>query len=461
MSDGAKWLDQRAAADHEFSIVDSDLANARRLVDRHGDRMIYTDAAGWFIWDGKRWAADDHAAMKLAKDAVEAIYDELRDINDEARKRLFTWARQSQRADRLRAMLFLAQSEPGMAMAYSDFDADPMLLNVANGTVDLRTGTLHEHRPADRIARIVPVDFDPEASRMMWLEFLDRITDGDRELQAYLQRAAGYSLTGSTGEQVLFFAYGIGANGKTVFMEALKSVLGDYAKAARTETLAVRRGESIPNDIARLAGARLVTVNETAEGQRLNEPLVKDLTGGDTIAARFMRREFFEFRPTFKLWIRGNHKPVIRGTDDGIWRRLHLAPFTVQIPEAERDPNLLQRLLSHELPGILAWAVEGCLAWQRDRLNPPDSVQAATREYRDESDVLAQFIDDECVIQPQATVRAKGLYEAYREWCESTGNRPQSQTAFGRAIAERGFTRRRAMHGYQYEGIAPRSDREA
>ena len=292
-------------------------------------------------------------------------------------------------------MLVLAQSEPDIPARITEFDTDPLLLNCANGVLNLATGELMPHAPARRLSKITTIAYDPMAACPLWLEFLDRVMGSDDDMIDYLQRAMGYTLTGHTGEQCLFFTHGNGANGKSVFLEILLQMAGEYGTNARADSFMVKQQSGIPNDIARLVGMRFVGVNETETGQRMAESLVKDLTGGDTISARFLHREFFTFRPEFKLWIRGNHKPSIRGTDDGIWRRIHLIPFEVQIPEAERDPNLPEKLHA-ELPGILRWAVEGAIAWQRDGLRVPEKVKAATSEYRTEMDRLADFIDEKC-----------------------------------------------------------------
>jgi putative DNA primase/helicase len=243
-----------------------------------------------------------------------------------------------------------------------------------------------------------------------------------------------------------------------VFLEILQRLAGEYSVAARTETIVHSRGSGIPNDIARLKGARLVCINEVEDGQRLKESLIKDLTGGDTISARFLHREFFDFRPQFKLWIRGNHKPQIRGTDDGIWRRIHLIPFTVTIPPGERDGDLLWKLES-ELPGILAWAVQGCLDWQRNGLQPPAQVLDAVSEYRSEMDVIGEFLEDCVTVRQNAQVTAKALYRAYRKWTEETGQNAVTQTRFGLALQERDFRKVRASGGVIYQGIElPMSD---
>lgn len=309
-------------------------------------------------------------------------------------------------------MVELAQSEPGIAVHHTALDSAPWLLNCRNGTIDLKTGTPHPHDRAQLLTKQIDVDYDPAAPAPRWARFIERITDGDPELATYMQRAAGYTLTGDVSEQCLFFCYGNGANGKSTYVETLAALLGNFWLKAPTEMLMQQRsgGGGVPNDVARLPGARMVVAAEVSEGGRIDEAKVKDLTGGDTLIARFMRAEFFEFRPVFKLWLYGNHKPQIRGTDNGIWRRIRLIPFTATIPEAERDPALAEKLRV-ELAGILAWAVRGCLAWQAEGLTAPVAVKAATDTYRAEMDAIGAFLLDSCTIAPRLSASAGDLYK--------------------------------------------------
>ena len=322
-------------------------------------------------------------------------------------------------------------------------------MNVLNGTLDLRTGELRPHRREDLITKLAPVVYDHEARCPLFLAFLDRILAGNADLIAFVQRAVGYSLTGDVQERVLLILWGGGANGKSTLLETLRGMLGDYAMRTPTETLLVKREGAIPNDIARLKGARFVSASEADEGKRLAEAQIKEMTGGDTITARFMRAEFFDFRPEFKLWLATNHKPVIRGTDKAIWDRIRLVPFNVRIPEAEQDKGLGAKLRD-ELPGILAWAVEGCLAWQRDGLGIAKDVQAATASYRDEMDVVAAFITDVCTVAPGARVQSRVLYEKYKRWCEENGERAVSQKALGEKLRERGLEPRKGSGGARW-----------
>lgn len=420
----------------------TDLGNAERLVHHAGQDLRYVhEWARWLVWTGKRWEPDRAGLVKRrAKAAVRQIYAEAANVaDDDARKEIAKWAIRSEARQRIDAMVDLAQSEKGVAVLSEGLDPDPWLLNVANGALDLTTGKLRQHERAALATKLAPVPYDPAARCPTWLAFLETIMAGNRDLIEFLQRAIGYSLTGLVSEQVLFFAHGTGANGKSTFTETLAAMLGDYAQKAPRGLLTMKPGQSdgVPNDVARLPGARFVVSNEVEEGRRLAEAQVKDLTGGDTLTARFMRGEFFEFSPTHKLWVYGNHKPEVRGTDEGIWRRIRLIPFEVTIPGDKQDRRLPAKLRA-ELPGILAWAVQGCLDWQRDGLGTPAEVKAATEAYRAEMDVIAEFLAESCVMTPNAATTKAALYEAYSAWCESSGERALTMRKFGGRLRERG-----------------------
>ena len=438
-------------SDPQNGILDTDMANAERFAKQHGADVRYSREKGFFVWDGRRFVADTSLAINKAKQTAKSIVREIETAPTKAvQKTLLRHAHLSQDSRRLTSMLYLAQSEPGIPASLNEFDADPWRLNVQNGIINLRTGELEPHNQKHLCSRISNIKFDSAAKCELWLSFLHKITNGNVNQMLYLNRAIGYSLTGSTGEQCLFFLFGIGANGKSVFLNILGDLCGEYGMSSRMDSFTLQKnGGSIPNDIARLAGARLVAVSETADGQRLHEPLIKDLTGGDLITARFLHHEFFDFRPQFKIWIRGNHKPQITGTDEGIWRRIHLVPFTVTIPESERDPALYEKLRA-ELPGIMAWAVRGCLDWQRSGLQAPDMVRAAVKEYRAEMDILGAFLSENCLIGESFKVSAKALYASYRTWAEKNGERSATQRRFGSAMTERGFDRERTRGGYFY-----------
>lgn len=429
----------------------TDLGNAERFVARHGGGVRYLPAwRKWLLWDGKRWAIDETLGiLRLAKDTVRAMYREASELEKaDEREALVKHAVQSEKEAKLRAMLALAQAEPGVAVRPAELDADPWLLSVENGTIDLRTAQLRDHAPADLITKLVPASFDPEARCDRWESFLARVTDGSAELTRFLQKAVGYSLTGLTSARVLFFLYGSGANGKSTFLEVLRALLAGYASQADFTTFLDRKGDGPRNDIARLFSARVVTSSEVGEGKRLDESLVKTLTGDETITARFLHAEFFEFHPTFKLWLAANHRPVIKGTDNAIWDRVRLIPFTVSIPLEERDANLRAALLA-ELSGILAWAVAGCRLWQTEGLGAPSMVTEATDQYRRDSDTLGAFLEDSCELgtSPMHAEPATQLYNAYAAWCKEGGEYQLSQTRFGRELDERGITAEKRGRG--------------
>jgi putative DNA primase/helicase len=319
----------------------------------------------------------------------------------------------------------------------NQFDIDNYLLNTNSGTINLRSGELQEHRREDLITKLAPVEYGVDKAPN-FLSFLDQIMENNVDLIGFLRRSCGYALTGDTSEQCMFIHYGLGANGKSTFMRAFSSALGDYAVQTPADTLLIKRNEGIPNDIARLKGARVVTASEAEDGKRLAESMIKQMTGGDKLAARFMRQEWFEFEPTFKVFLATNHKPIIRGTDHAIWRRIRLVPFQVTIPPKEQDKELLGKLQG-ELSGILAWALSGCLEWQKVGLRPPDEVRQATGAYKKEMDVLGTFLSDCCKTGSELHASAADIYSSYKQWAEGNGEYVLSQKRLGKYLSERGF----------------------
>ena len=419
----------------------TDLGNAKRLVRQHGRDLHYVPAWGrWIVWNGQKWAVDETGeVMRRAKSTILALHAKASRLTDKKKRADLTkHALHSESRPRLEAMIALAQSEPDISVAADQLDANPWLLNVANGTVDLCSGALRPHRREDLLTKRVDIPYDPQAACPLWTATLDRVLNNNSNLTSFFQRAVGYSLTGITREQTLFFLHGLGANGKSTITRTMLTTVGAYGTQAEPELLLAKRGDRHPTGVADLQGRRMVVSTEVEQGARMAEVLVKQLTGEDRIKARLMRQDFFEFEPSFKLWLVANHKPQIRGTDHAIWRRILLIPFVVTIPESARDKHLLSKLKA-ELPGILSWAVQGCLDWQRQGLAPPDEVLAATNAYRGEMDVVAGFLDDECVLDANIKVRVKDLYEAYTQWCHRSNENALPKNDFRGRLIERGL----------------------
>lgn len=438
----------------------TDLGNAQRLVARYGDGLRYVPEWGWLSWNGAHWQRDatgaaERAAWKVSQD----LFREARKLRKMGQTKRATsmaaWAFTSEKSSRISAMVYQAHFNPAIVARTDQFDADPWMFTCSNGVINLKDGNLRPPERADYATQASAVAYDPVASAPTWAAFLEKVLP-DADVRAFVQRFAGYTLTGSTEEQCVAFLYGYGSNGKSTLLGLMQQVLGSFATHTPPETLMIKQqGGGIPNDIAALAGKRMVTTIEVEDGKRLAESLIKSLTGQDLITARFLHKEFFTFRPAFKVWLAANHKPIIRGTDYAIWRRIHLIPFDVQITEAERkaDPGFAARL-SSELPGILRWCVEGCAAWLSGGLQPPEAVQKATREYRDEMDLIGPFIEECCALGSGKEALAGALYQSYVAWCQENGDEPLKQRAFGTKLGDRGLGHKRSTGGkHAWKGI--------
>jgi putative DNA primase/helicase len=426
----------------------SDLGNSQRFALRFGRDIRYCHPfKSWYIFDGQRWARDDRGGVQeYGKDCVIRLADEAPLLEFGAdQASAFKWAATSQAHARINGMIDLSKS--ALSLSPDDLDNNPALLNFPNGTLDLNTMIFRQHDRFDLISKVTRYNYNPEAVCPTWEKFLNTIMDGNPNLIKFLQRSAGYSLTGHTGERAFFLCHGRGANGKSTFLNTLQSIIGEYGISVESATFCVSRGESVRNDLAALKGARLVTATEAGKGKRLDEEIIKKLTGGeDAIRARFLFQEFFEFKPECKLWWSFNTTPRITDSTDSIWTRVKMIPFSVVIPAAERDIHLSEKLLK-EGSGIMNWMLDGLREYQQIGLAEPEEVRIATADYRENEDTLADFFKDRCLIEPTATCEASDLYQDYTKWMgmEAPEEKVKSQRAFGFEMGDRGFKRDRDL----------------
>jgi putative DNA primase/helicase len=426
----------------------TDDGNAYRLVDEHGEDLRHVPGLGWHAWTGERWARDEDGeatrrARAVAQQLAEQADAERRSHETDSRmvKALAQHAARSGSRRGIEAMLRLAESDRRVIVAADRLDADPWLLTCTNGALDLRSGELRPHRRADLATHRVPLAYVPGAPCPAWRAFLGQVLGDDTGLVEYVHRMAGAALTGGAGEQVMHVLYGGGANGKTTLVEVLRFVFGDYAAHTSADTLlADRRGSTPAPELLALRGRRLVTASETGAERRLDEALVKALTGGDRIAARYLySNHVVEFTPRFALWLATNHRPVVRERSEAIWRRLRVVPFTVTIPRREQDADLAARLRD-EGQGILAWCVEGCQAWQTDGLGDCGQVRDATDAYREEEDVLGAFLAVRCTVGADLWSPFASLYAAWVDWAKTANEEQGTETGFARRLTDARFT---------------------
>jgi putative DNA primase/helicase len=416
----------------------TDLGNGERLAHRHGEILRYCALEKtWLVWDQQRWALDITQRVKaLAHDTTRAIYVEAGGAASEIRrKELAKHAMASESEKRLNAMANIAQAL--LPIVPAQLDRDPWLFNVNNGTLNLRTGELRQHRKEDLISKLAPLVYNQDAQCPTWLAFLNTVMNADQSLIDYVQRVVGYALTGQGSERCFFFLYGSGDNGKSVFLSLLSALLGEYGHAADITTFLRARSDRIRDDIADLQGARVITTSESNAGRQLDEGVVKKLTGRDEVRARHLFGKLFSFVPTAKIFLAANNKPVVSETSNAIWNRVKQIPFVVTIPKEQQDPELPEKLKG-ELSGILLWALEGCYRWQQEGLKEPEAVTAATAAYRREMDMIGSFLEQCCEQKPHLRVKASELYNAFIAW---SGDKNMKQNAFGRELSNRGFER--------------------
>jgi putative DNA primase/helicase len=432
----------------------TELGYARRLVHVYGDRLRYVPAwRRWLTWDGRRWAHDStgQAARWMKSVARRITSDALAIEDDRQRQQAMNLARRGESSAGVAGALTLAGTENEVVVTPDDLDADPFLLNCPNGTLDLRTGELREHDPADLITKVTAGAYDPAANGPVFGEFLARVQP-DEAMRDYLARLVGHGLVGQVVEHLLQIHCGEGANGKSTFINSITAALGDYAAPADPELLTARTFDAHPTGVADLFGLRLAILHEADKGRRLAEGTVKRLTGGDRIKARRMREDFWSFEPSHTFVMLTNHKPVITGTDEGIWRRIRLIPWEVVIPPEERDEHLGDKL-ALELDYVVTLLVNGCLGWREHGLCDPAAVTKATSAYRAESDALGRFLDEKCMTGPMFIVKSSELFTAWSKWCLDQGEDPGTQTAFSTALTNKGFDKKATSAANFWKGI--------
>jgi putative DNA primase/helicase len=440
----ARSIGGKPPGDTHFNLTDA--GNAERFAAQHGDRIKFCWTwRKWLYYDGTRWnpeTGEEKARHMALQTARSILADAAATEDQDKRRRVAAWGLQSESNNRIQAILTLARSLPDIAVYADSLDTGIFSLNCLNGTIDLTTGQLRDHDPADMLTKLCPVRYDPDARLSLWDDFLRTVTNDDPAMMDFLQAATGYALTGSTQEEKLFFVHGDAATGKSTFVEGLKATLGSYAATADFESFLKRDSVGGPrNDIAKLVGARLVVSIEVDEGKTLAEGLVKVLTGGDTVSARFLYSESFEFVPQFKLWLAANHAPRVRDDDEAMWRRILRIPFNHVIPKDARDPIVKLRLRDPKVAGsaILAWAVRGCLKWRQSGLIVPSVVESSTQEYRRSQDPLREFCEEECKFAPQAYVPVHEMRGAYEQWAKDVGIRyPVGPREFNKRLRARG-----------------------
>jgi P4 family phage/plasmid primase-like protien len=448
--DGDKLLaDVLAGAEAANIAPFSEHALAERLAGENSDKLRFVSGVGWHFWDGQRWKPDNEGRTEIL----------VQELCRTAARECPKPSEQNKLRSRRTREAIQREAQAHLPLSVDELDKNPMLLNTQGGTVDLRTGQLAPPNPNNYCTKIAGAT--PNAKKpQRWRKFLSEITRGDKELERYMQRFAGYCLTGTVSEQVLQFLYGTGANGKSVFTETMQNILGDYAKTTPAETLMVAHHPQHATSTAALRGARLVAVSEVEDGNRWAESKLKELTGGTRVTARFMRQDEITFLPQFKLIISGNHRPKLRNTDNSMRRRLHMVPFTAYFPEDKRDTKLMQKLQS-ELGGILQWAIDGCLAWQREGLNPPSAVLAATEDYFATQDTLGTWLEEKTREDKQAKTHSSDLYNGFKRWCEARGEYAPTQRDFSQKLEERGFAKQKSHGLVTFRGLRLPTETEA
>ena len=433
----------------------SDYYNAKMMIADYGTEILYCAPwKKWVIWDGRRWKVDnENLIYQMAMDAVRGMYNKALEFKtSEETLAMIEHAGRSETVRKTEAMIRATGWEKKINIVPEKLDRYPLIFNCSNGMIDLESGRLMPHKKEMMITKVSPVAYDPEAQCPVWKKFIKEIFGKNRDLINFIQRALGWALTGDTSSQAMFILFGNGANGKSTFINTVMKLMGDYSTSTPTETFMQKKGDQASNDIARLKGTRFVSAMEAEYGVKLAEAVIKRLTGDDVISARFLYGEFFDFIPTFKIFMATNHKPKIGGMDNAIWRRIRMVPFEVSFPENKQDRNLSKKL-ENELPGILAWIVEGTLKWRKEGLGNTPAVMEATSAYRHEMSAIETFLEEMCIKKETGMVKASFLYNSYKKWCEENNERVLSTRGFGMRMAETGTDKVRISTGYHWLGI--------
>ena len=442
----------------DYTLDDS--GNAERFKDRVGERIRFNfDTNKWLIWNGKFWEVDRTNKIKIFAEVIIAeMRKEAEVIGDEKARRIMlrNVTRASQSGGK---KALLEETKHYVEITSEKLDANDFLLNTLDGIVDLKTGVMYEHNKENYMSYIINHKRDSINKPIKWLAFLDEIFQGDKQLIDFIHKAVGYTLTGSIREQSMFLTFGDGSNGKSVFLDVLKRLLGDYGANAQVETLLERKHTSsngASEDLARLKGVRFVTTGENSQGSKLNEGLIKQMTGGEKITARHLYAEYFEFYPKFKIWLATNHKPIIRGNDTGIWRRIISIPFNYKVPKEKRNKSLIFEL-EEEMGAILHWAIDGCLKWQKEGLELPNAVNKSNEEYQEELDIITTFLKEYTIEEKGSKVLASKLYKEFDTWATTFNEWKTSSTIFGRELSKR-YKKKRTSRGYWYLGLKLKSE---
>ena len=442
----------------DYTLDDS--GNAERFKDRVGERIRFNfDTNKWLIWNGKFWEVDRTNKIKIFAEVIIAeMRKEAEVIGDEKARRIMlrNVTRASQSGGK---KALLEETKHYVEITSEKLDANDFLLNTLDGIVDLKTGVMYEHNKENYMSYIINHKRDSINKPIKWLAFLDEIFQGDKQLIDFIHKAVGYTLTGSIREQSMFLTFGDGSNGKSVFLDVLKRLLGDYGANAQVETLLERKHTSsngASEDLARLKGVRFVTTGENSQGSKLNEGLIKQMTGGEKITARHLYAEYFEFYPKFKIWLATNHKPIIRGNDTGIWRRIISIPFNYKVPKEKRNKSLIFEL-EEEMGAILHWAIDGCLKWQKEGLELPNAVNKSNEEYQEEMDIITTFLKEYTIEEKGSKVLASKLYKEFDTWATTFNEWKTSSTIFGRELSKR-YKKKRTSRGYWYLGLKLKSE---